>query len=249
MERAGACCLLSAGSELADPLTRSTAQGCAGQAPTVTTFAPNARLERLGCLSLPFAPHYHHHFRPPPALFHFTLLTGRFKTRQLGLRDPWWPERAEDVAEGPGRGTRARGNRHARRGRAWYARWRRCRMVSGRLRWLLVVLVRSSALRSVCLTPHSLLVAVQDPPSLRVIPYPTPNSHGSAAFTQAPPSHDERQRRGSGWEGLPGNLSSGGDTEAIVLDEWKWLIGRDRGDCERPACCLGDILLTPGDPQ
>jgi hypothetical protein len=89
-----------------------------------------------------------------------------------------------------------------------------------------------SSYRSVCLTPHSLLVAVQDPPSLRIIPFPTHTSQGSSTVPPTPSlPPNNPQRRGSGWERLPGNLQSGGESEAIVLDEWKWLIGRDREDC------------------
>ncbi|KAK4051297.1 WD40 repeat protein [Microbotryomycetes sp. JL221] len=79
----------------------------------------------------------------------------------------------------------------------------------------------------VCVTDHSLLVAIQDPPTLRIIPFPT--------FTSTPQHGLHQQsvnvsRRNSGWESLPPHLRSAGDTEAIVLDEWPWLVGREQQD-------------------
>ncbi|KAM0787921.1 hypothetical protein ACM66B_006127 [Microbotryomycetes sp. NB124-2] len=77
----------------------------------------------------------------------------------------------------------------------------------------------------VCVTDHSLLVAIQDPPTLRIVPFPT---FAPARHSVSQPSNADR--RGSGWESLPTHLHSAGDTEAIVLDEWDWLIGRDKQD-------------------
>ncbi|GAA6063151.1 hypothetical protein JCM10212_006309 [Sporobolomyces blumeae] len=37
-------------------------------------------------------------------------------------------------------------------------------------------------------------------------------------------------RRGSGWEGLAHGQRGDGESEAVVLDEWEWLVGRDRKD-------------------
>ncbi|GAA5952681.1 hypothetical protein JCM21900_000402 [Sporobolomyces salmonicolor] len=90
----------------------------------------------------------------------------------------------------------------------------------------------------VCITPSDLLVSVLDPPSLRVIPFPStapaassgrlsryPSSSMLSAASASPSS-----RRGSGWESLANGLKGDGESEAIVLDEWDWLVGKDRGN-------------------
>ncbi|BGO89111.1 hypothetical protein NBRC10512_003856 [Rhodotorula toruloides] len=86
----------------------------------------------------------------------------------------------------------------------------------------------------VCVTPSDLLVAVQDPPSLRVIPFPNISSEASASTSRLPtfgrPAPPPVQRRGSGWDSLPAGLAGEGESEAVVLDEWDWLVGRDRKD-------------------
>ncbi|BGP22387.1 ribosome control protein 1 domain containing protein [Rhodotorula toruloides] len=85
----------------------------------------------------------------------------------------------------------------------------------------------------VCITPSDLLVAVQDPPSLRVIPFPSVSSEASASTSLLPnfgrPALPPVQRRSSGWDSLPG-LAGEGVSEAVVLDEWDWLVRRDRQD-------------------
>ncbi|GAA5879805.1 hypothetical protein JCM8547_005190 [Rhodosporidiobolus lusitaniae] len=103
----------------------------------------------------------------------------------------------------------------------------------------------------VCLTQEHLLVAVQDPPSLRVIPFPSPSlpsanpsssrlplinvvpspSANSSTTSLASTLNEKRpghQRRSSAWEGLPAGLSGEVGSESIVLDEWEWLVGRDK---------------------
>ncbi|GAA6042843.1 hypothetical protein JCM8097_004456 [Rhodosporidiobolus ruineniae] len=105
----------------------------------------------------------------------------------------------------------------------------------------------------VCTTPSDLLVAVQDPPSLRVIPFPSaptplndpsssrlplvnvvpPSSRNSSTTSLSSTLNEKRpghQRRSSAWEGLPAGMSGEGGSEVIVLDEWDWLVGRDKGD-------------------
>ncbi|GAA5924449.1 RIC1 family protein [Sporobolomyces koalae] len=108
----------------------------------------------------------------------------------------------------------------------------------------------------VCVTRSDLLIAVQDPPSLRIIPFPVSTNRSSAKLNSAPSSSRLSRfpstislsslpsplpapalaRRGSGWEGIPGsvpshspnNATGGGDSDVIVLDDWDWLVGRDR---------------------
>ncbi|GAA5979590.1 hypothetical protein JCM10908_002976 [Rhodotorula pacifica] len=86
---------------------------------------------------------------------------------------------------------------------------------------------------SICLTEHDLLIAVQDPPSLRVIPFPAPASTPTASTSrlafhrQAPPMVP---RRGSGWDSVPSGLTGETASETIVMSDWDWLIGRDRAD-------------------
>ncbi|GAA6008268.1 RIC1 family protein [Rhodotorula paludigena] len=91
----------------------------------------------------------------------------------------------------------------------------------------------------VCVTPSDLLVAVQDPPMLRIIPFPSPAQQPEASTSAsrlptfgkpAPPPPPTTLRRGSGWESLPNGMSGEGGSEAVVLDEWDWLVGRDRKD-------------------
>ncbi|GAA6025117.1 hypothetical protein JCM10207_000636 [Rhodosporidiobolus poonsookiae] len=104
----------------------------------------------------------------------------------------------------------------------------------------------------VCATDTDLLVAVQDPPSLRVIPFPSstrpdpsstsrlplinvlpPSSANSSTASlplphPASPEKKGHKRRPSAWEGLPAGVSGEGETEVEVLDDWEWLVGRDR---------------------
>ncbi|GAA5973403.1 hypothetical protein JCM11641_003115 [Rhodosporidiobolus odoratus] len=101
-------------------------------------------------------------------------------------------------------------------------------------------------------TSTELLVAVQDPPSLRVVPFPsnpipeTPstgrlplinvvpsssrNSSTTSLHTPATPEKKVHQRRSSAWEGLPVGVSGEAGSEVIVLDEWEWLVGRDSSE-------------------
>ncbi|TKA57063.1 hypothetical protein B0A53_01019 [Rhodotorula sp. CCFEE 5036] len=86
---------------------------------------------------------------------------------------------------------------------------------------------------SICLTEHDLLLAVQDPPSLRVIPFPapapTPNASSSRlAFSR--PTPPAVPRRGSGWDSVPSGVTGETASETIVMGDWDWLIGRDRTD-------------------
>ncbi|BGP18933.1 hypothetical protein JCM10213_005480 [Rhodosporidiobolus nylandii] len=103
----------------------------------------------------------------------------------------------------------------------------------------------------VCTTSTDLLVAVQDPPSLRVVPFPsasvpeTPSSSRLPIITVLPsPSRNSSTtslsmlsasegkshgRKNSTWEGLPAGVSGEGESEVVVLDEWEWLVGRDKG--------------------
>ncbi|GAA5829201.1 hypothetical protein JCM11251_004158 [Rhodosporidiobolus azoricus] len=104
----------------------------------------------------------------------------------------------------------------------------------------------------VCATSSDLLVAVQDPPCLRVIPFPAstslvstndsssrlpllnviPSSSRNSSTTSLNTTVSEKkghQRRTSAWEGLPAGLNGEGESEAVVLDEWEWLVGRDKG--------------------
>ncbi|GAA5876832.1 hypothetical protein JCM3774_000784 [Rhodotorula dairenensis] len=86
---------------------------------------------------------------------------------------------------------------------------------------------------SICLTEHDLLVAVQDPPSLRVIPFPAPApspiaSASRLAFSRHPPSAP--LRRGSGWDSVPSGLTGDTASETVVMSGWDWLVGRDRTD-------------------
>ncbi|GAA5919951.1 hypothetical protein JCM6882_000223 [Rhodosporidiobolus microsporus] len=104
----------------------------------------------------------------------------------------------------------------------------------------------------VCITSSDLLVAVQDPPCLRVIPFPSslgpsspndsssrlpllnviPSSSRNSSTTSLHTGAAEKkghQRRSSAWEGLPAGLNGEGESEAVVLDEWEWLVGRDKG--------------------
>lgn len=81
--------------------------------------------------------------------------------------------------------------------------------------------------RSVCTTPDSLLVAVLDPPSLRIVPFP---SFAPDPFARTPPpsgAMSGHQRRGSTWNALSLGMNQRGESEAVVLDDWKWLIGKD----------------------
>ncbi|GAA6048193.1 hypothetical protein JCM3770_003704 [Rhodotorula araucariae] len=89
----------------------------------------------------------------------------------------------------------------------------------------------------VCVTPSDLLVAVQDPPILRIVPFPAPASESASTSSSRLPTFGKPappvplQRRVSGWESLPPGTGTGeGASEAIVLDEWEWLVGRDRKD-------------------
>ncbi|GAA5891765.1 hypothetical protein JCM5296_001855 [Sporobolomyces johnsonii] len=90
----------------------------------------------------------------------------------------------------------------------------------------------------VCVTPADLLVSVLDPPCLRVIPFPSTAPAASSGRLSRYPSSSMlstasaslSSRRGSGWESLASGLKGDGESEAIVLDEWDWLVGKDRGN-------------------
>ncbi|BGP45572.1 WD40 repeat protein [Rhodotorula kratochvilovae] len=89
----------------------------------------------------------------------------------------------------------------------------------------------------VCITPSDLLVAVQDPPILRIVPFPSLAPEPASTSTSRLPAFGKSappppvQRRGSGWESLPAGMGTAdGASEAVVLDEWEWLVGRDRKD-------------------
>jgi hypothetical protein len=123
-------------------------------------------------------------------------------------------------------------------------------------------------LHSVCITTTDLLVAVQDPPSLRVLPFPTAasaipetpsssrlplvtvvpsasrNSSSTSLHTDGTPSRPSHNRRSSTWEGLPAGLSGEAGSEAIMLDEWDWLVGRDRESGASRLCHLLLSVLT-----
>lgn len=73
---------------------------------------------------------------------------------------------------------------------------------------------------SVCATVDSLLVSVLDPPSLRIIPFPSFYAPGQALPTT--------NTLGATWTGLATGMSERGESEAVVLDEWDWLVGNDR---------------------
>lgn len=77
---------------------------------------------------------------------------------------------------------------------------------------------------SVCAATHSLFIAVNDPPSLRIVPFPV-------AYGDPGPrtSNSREEGRSSGWDGLGAALKGGGESEAVVLDDWKWLIGHGDG--------------------
>lgn len=107
--------------------------------------------------------------------------------------------------------------------------------------------------RSVCVTPSDLLVAVQDPPILRIVPFPStvvPDSSASSSTSRLPtfgkaPAAPSLQRRASGWEGLPQGLGAHeGASDAVPLSEWEWLVGRDRDDGASPFLSLS--LSLPG---
>ncbi|KAL8291705.1 hypothetical protein RQP46_001963 [Phenoliferia psychrophenolica] len=79
----------------------------------------------------------------------------------------------------------------------------------------------------VCTTPDSLLVAILDPPSLRIVPFP---SFAPDPFARTPPppgALNTHQRRGSTWNALSHGMNQRGESEAVVLDDWRWLIGND----------------------
>ncbi|GAA5849964.1 hypothetical protein JCM9279_002475, partial [Rhodotorula babjevae] len=91
----------------------------------------------------------------------------------------------------------------------------------------------------VCVTPSDLLVAVQDPPILRIVPFPSPvvpDSSASSSTSRLPtfgktPATPSLQRRASGWESLPQGLGAQESaSDAVPLSEWDWLVGRDRDD-------------------
>ncbi|KDE04043.1 hypothetical protein MVLG_05482 [Microbotryum lychnidis-dioicae p1A1 Lamole] len=104
----------------------------------------------------------------------------------------------------------------------------------------------------VCLTPHSLILAIQDPPTLRIVPFPSPFFSDSAsdsnqAHHQPPPpipptsssvnlnaftDRPGHARKGSGWDALATgfNPTAPSEAETVVLDEWPWLINCDSGE-------------------
>ncbi|GAA5895098.1 Ric1p [Sporobolomyces salmoneus] len=113
----------------------------------------------------------------------------------------------------------------------------------------------------VCVTPADLIVSVLDPPSLRIIPFPSTSFPGSAASSvpsSAPPSSrlsrfpstislnsqpaPQMGRRASGWEGS--SAGPGKDSEVIVLDDWDWLVGRDRKDVT-----VSQLIPIPSSPD
>lgn len=92
---------------------------------------------------------------------------------------------------------------------------------------------------SVCSTSHSLLVSVLDPPSLRIVPYPTLSpsitphpvrSSNRNANTFEPGPEPKKGNGHSGWEALNPGVYGGAETEAVVLDEWDWLVGGASGE-------------------
>ncbi|SCZ92024.1 BZ3500_MvSof-1268-A1-R1_Chr5-3g08288 [Microbotryum saponariae] len=102
----------------------------------------------------------------------------------------------------------------------------------------------------VCLTPHSLILAIQDPPTLRIVPFPSPSSSATdsnQAHQQPPPAipppsssvnfnaftdRPGHAREGSGWDALATgfNPAAPSEAETVVLDEWPWLINCDSGE-------------------
>ncbi|KAI5481005.1 ribosome control protein 1 domain containing protein [Pseudohyphozyma bogoriensis] len=97
----------------------------------------------------------------------------------------------------------------------------------------------------VCATPESLLVAIQDPPSLRIIPFPSFHSPGHTPPLPPPqsPVNRRHERRSSAWTGLSSGMAGGGQSEAVVLDEWKWLVGNE-GDVT-----ISELILLPPRPD
>ncbi|SCV72828.1 BQ2448_4365 [Microbotryum intermedium] len=111
----------------------------------------------------------------------------------------------------------------------------------------------------VCLTPHSVILAIQDPPTLRIVPFP-PASYSASDSTQPsssiPPTplsatfspfidRPLHTRKGSGWDSLAAGFSPGAPSEAetVVLDEWPWLINCDSGEVSVVA-----LILLPEGP-
>ena len=108
-----------------------------------------------------------------------------------------------------------------------------------------IELISRSRVHSVCVTTSDLFISVLDPPSLRIIPFPTsvPSPSPRTPTTPLPrlsrfpstlslnqPNPPSMSRRGSGWEGLPGVNGAGGESEVVVMSDWDWLIGRDKQD-------------------
>lgn len=89
----------------------------------------------------------------------------------------------------------------------------------------------------VCTTETELLVSILDPPSLRIIPFPTlapmpapptPNLDGSSPNARMIASGSGTTTpSGRGWEGLGLGWYGGAESEVVVLDEWSWLEGDD----------------------
>lgn len=99
---------------------------------------------------------------------------------------------------------------------------------------------------SVCLTDSDLLLAVQDPPSLRIVPFPAPASSATSSASRLPFGRQPPPppRRGSGWDSLPNGLHGETASETIILTDWDWLVGRDRTNGEWPTLGTKDCLWT-----
>ena len=77
-----------------------------------------------------------------------------------------------------------------------------------------------------------------DPPSLRIVPYPTlspsttPHPIWSATRTgnTFAPGPETKRNKFCGWEALSPGVFGGAETEAVVLDEWDWLVGGATGE-------------------
>ncbi|BGP53439.1 WD40 repeat protein [Rhodotorula sphaerocarpa] len=94
------------------------------------------------------------------------------------------------------------------------------------------IMAAGDGVGAVCMTDHDLLIGVQDPPSLRIVPFPAPLSHNPSSLSRLTFSRQPAAplRRGSGWDSLPAGLDGAVASETTDLREWTWLVGRDRED-------------------
>lgn len=237
------------------------AQSRPRQAAPHPPLAPHARLQRLALLPRTVAHRRHHLDGAPPAVRGRARRGGRGRgqegRRERGVCPAWGRQGEGAVAPRGGRGHGAAGDCDPRGRRARHGDWRRCRVVRRSLSLSLAVSrcspyqvahPRVFDTRSVCVTPSDLLVALQDPPILRIVPFPSSSSgsspHESASSSTSrlptfgkpvPAPAPPLGRRASGWEALPAGMGAGeGTSDAVTLSEWEWLVGRDRSDGASP---------------